>query len=433
MGENRVIRSCSSCLLTPSAEQLLTRLEADLRASRGDDGTWAADACPACGCTTVIRDDLEGWSFGDTGWSFEPDSGEPDVGRPPAAARALAPEWLSLSEFAYLTGRSLEDVTAQLEAGRLDHVSLLGEDRLGVLIRAQDPASEGTPSTPRVRRPRRRRRSDGLGVTTLVLVGALGLLFGGASWWTSRTPAPPERTAAPGTTISSPVWTSDPGGAAMTRPNPSPTPNQSHGGGSTNDPKADPSPSAAALASVPAETGSDVTVGPVEFVSREGWVSAAVWITNETGRWLPASEVTFLVLDTSGATVGSGYGIVDLAPGEEAVVVVEGIELGPEPPAIGSVRAELDAAELRAPERLDGSLFVDDAQVRGSSVTGHVVNTGPARDVVRVDCAISSSSGQLSAVAIALVQPVAADGSATFDATIADAVGAPGSVVCSAT
>jgi len=441
MERNRVLGSCSSCLLTPSAEQLLTRLEADLEASRGHDGTWASHACPDCGRTTVIRDDREGWSFGDSGWSFEPQEGSAaDLPPTPASSSEWTSEWLTLAEAAYISGASVEDLTARVDSGRLEHVSILGEDRFGVLVRAEDvlappdgsgPAPRGRGPGPGRTRPRRRRRSDGLGGVTLVLVGALGLMFATALWWTGRVPSSADEAAgatASGLEVVAPEPISDATADEDAQPSPLAKP---PAGENDDGPTIEPPAGSTRTTSGPSQP--NLTVGPVEFVSGDDWVSAAVSIENSSSRWLPASEVTFLVLDPSGATVGSGYAIVDLAPGEEAIVVADGIELGPEPPQVAAVHAELVAAPLQAPERMDGSLFVADAGVRDSSVTGQVVNTGPARDVVRVDCAVYSSDGELSAVAIALVQPVAANEGATFLATIANAVGPLDTVACSAT
>ncbi len=173
MEPDRTIGICPTCLLTPSAEQLLTRLKADLLASRAQDATWSSVVCPDCGRTTAIRDDREGWTFGDSGWTFEPHEGDAPVAglrtdtEPPAAdladteppvadlwtdteplvaelwtdtepRRQGTPEWLTIDEVAYLTGTPAEIVGEWLDTKRLEPVSILGEARLGVLVRAED-------------------------------------------------------------------------------------------------------------------------------------------------------------------------------------------------------------------------------------------------------------------------------------------------------
>jgi hypothetical protein len=142
---NDLVDTCSTCLLTPSAAQLLGRLEAELRRSRGDGATWEAISCPACHRTTIVRDHDEGWAFGDGGWSFEPRS---KPGSAPArpdrpmevreGARDAVPEWLTLSEAAYLSGAPVSVLRDLLESGRLPQVSLVGDERIGVLVPAEE-------------------------------------------------------------------------------------------------------------------------------------------------------------------------------------------------------------------------------------------------------------------------------------------------------
>jgi len=55
---------CSQCGLTLAAIALLAGVVRDMRRSRGDDGTWQIEICPACGEVTGVCDDGEGWAMG---------------------------------------------------------------------------------------------------------------------------------------------------------------------------------------------------------------------------------------------------------------------------------------------------------------------------------------------------------------------------------
>lgn len=435
MVRDEVLGTCSSCLLTPPAEKLLARLAADLRAKRGDDGSWGSHGCPACGRVTVIWDGLEGWSFGDSGWSFEPDGDRALRGtaEPPASPSAGTPEWLTLGEAAFLADVPVGSVAKWLEAGRLEHLSLPGEDRLGVLVRVDDvmtasvddppPKIHSDRIAPRGRRDRRR-PSEGLGGVTGILVGALGLLFLAAFWWTGRGSAPSGRESpagAPATHAVAPRSGSDeddPEGAATSEAIGEASPTTAKGVTSAGG-RAMPMPG--------------ILFEPVAFVSDGTWVSAAVRVSNTTERWLPASEVTFLVLDASGSTLGSDSGYVDLGPGEDQVVVADGIELPSQAGEVSTVRADLLGPPLRDREEASGSLAVADASVRGSVVRGRVVNTGSTLGSVHVYCALYRSGGKLSGVGIALVGPMGENHVATFQIPVDHVVKPVGTPVCSAT
>jgi hypothetical protein len=55
---------CSRCGLTVAAVSLLAAVVRDMRRTRGNDDTWRAEICPACGEVTGVYDDREGWAMG---------------------------------------------------------------------------------------------------------------------------------------------------------------------------------------------------------------------------------------------------------------------------------------------------------------------------------------------------------------------------------
>jgi hypothetical protein len=55
---------CSQCGLTVAAVSLLVGVVRDMRRTRGEDESWRAEICPACGEITGVYDDKEGWAMG---------------------------------------------------------------------------------------------------------------------------------------------------------------------------------------------------------------------------------------------------------------------------------------------------------------------------------------------------------------------------------
>lgn len=130
-----VDNACTNCLLTGPAAQLLARLARQLRGTRGDDGSWEATTCPACGRITAITDHIEDWTFGDTGWSLDP---EEQNGAAAAKTAGSAPDWVTPAEAAFLIRGSEDEVLEWLDAGRLESEAVPTSRHPFVLVRVMD-------------------------------------------------------------------------------------------------------------------------------------------------------------------------------------------------------------------------------------------------------------------------------------------------------
>ncbi len=132
---------CPECLLTPQAEQVLQRLEAQLERTRPGDAGWEKKLCSTCGRLTAISDRQEGWTIGDR-------AGAPSVARnlaapssdPRARLSGDVPGWVTVREAAFLS-RVPEDLVLQWVAGGIvEHRALLRDpsDVASVLVRTRD-------------------------------------------------------------------------------------------------------------------------------------------------------------------------------------------------------------------------------------------------------------------------------------------------------
>ena len=133
---------CPECLLTPQAEQVLQRLEAQLERTRPGDAGWEKKLCSTCGRLTAISDRQEGWSIGDR-------VEVPSVDRNPAAqlpgpkrttVSGDVPGWVTVREAAFLSRVPVDEVLQWVAGGIVEHRALLRDpnDVASVLVRTRD-------------------------------------------------------------------------------------------------------------------------------------------------------------------------------------------------------------------------------------------------------------------------------------------------------
>ncbi len=133
---------CPECLLTPQAEQLLERLEAQLERTRPGDAGWEKKLCSTCGRLTAISDRQEGWSIGDIvdGGPVDPDRTAllPDPGR--SRVSGDVPAWVTVREAAFLSRVPEDQVLQWVAGGIVEHLALLRDpnDVGSVLVRTRD-------------------------------------------------------------------------------------------------------------------------------------------------------------------------------------------------------------------------------------------------------------------------------------------------------
>lgn len=133
---------CPECLLTPQAEQLLERLEAQLERTRPGDRGWEKKLCSTCGRLTAISDRQEGWSIGDVAHEGPADPNRtallPDPGR--SRVSGDVPGWVTVREAAFLSRVPEDRVLQWVAGGIVEHRALLRDpnDVASVLVRTRD-------------------------------------------------------------------------------------------------------------------------------------------------------------------------------------------------------------------------------------------------------------------------------------------------------
>lgn len=133
---------CPECLLTPQAEQVLQRLEAQLERTRPGDAGWEKKLCSTCGRLTAISDRQEGWTIGDRADERRADPNRaalhPEPGRPGASGDV--PGWVTVREAAFLSRIPEEELLQWVAGGIVEHRALLRgpNDVASVLVRTRD-------------------------------------------------------------------------------------------------------------------------------------------------------------------------------------------------------------------------------------------------------------------------------------------------------
>ena len=133
---------CPECLLTPQAEQVLERLEAQLERTRPGDAGWEKKLCSTCGRLTAISDRQEGWSIGDRAEVPSVDRNLaallPDPAR--SGVSGDVPGWVTVREAAFLSRVPEDEVLQWVAGGLVEHRALLHDpnDVASVLVRTRD-------------------------------------------------------------------------------------------------------------------------------------------------------------------------------------------------------------------------------------------------------------------------------------------------------
>ncbi|MGH2527917.1 MAG: hypothetical protein ACRDH0_01040 [Actinomycetota bacterium] len=133
---------CPECLLTPQAEQLLERLEAQLERTRPGDAGWEKKLCSTCGGLTAISDRHEGWTIGDIADERPADPNRTSLLPDPGHSRVSGgvPGWVTVREAAFLSRLSEDEVLRRVAGGIVEHRALLRDpnDVASVLVRTRD-------------------------------------------------------------------------------------------------------------------------------------------------------------------------------------------------------------------------------------------------------------------------------------------------------
>jgi hypothetical protein len=323
---------------------------------------------------------------------------------------ADVPAWTTPEEAAFLVGVPPQEVIRWAEDDQVERMTLLAGEPAEVLVRTRDVIARAHGDRPQLERVFEQPARARIRGPIALVIGAA--VVAGSVLWLTRDRSDVETPTAPASVVAP---SAAPG--AVTNPTPA----------VSATPTAIPTP--------PGETTGQVVVGASNFVATDRSVSAYAKIRNPWGRWVPPSDVTFQVLDATGAVIALGNGLVELPPGAVKVVGIADLSLGPEAPEVADVRVIVRGAPSKPVQAMPGEVRVLGVRFEpdggATLVTGTVHNTGERRPFVRVDCALFGDDGSLAGVAVGSAGPLANGGDDGFRLRV-DRVVPASRVVCSA-